>query len=212
MENPLMAQIYEYCEAHTSPPDAILQAVERETHLKTLAANMLSGHLQGQWLTMVSQILQPRRILEIGTFTGYSAICLAKGLVENGLLHTLESDEEKQNIILKNIENAAFLEKIKLHIGDAKYIIPQLEEVFDLVFIDADKENYSLYYDLVFEKLRSGGVIVADNVLWKGKVLMSQKDKKTKLLDQFNQKIQADNRVENLLLPLRDGLMVIRKK
>ena len=211
MDNHANQRLYEYCEAHTTPPTAALRAVERDTHLQTMAANMLSGHLQGQWLALMSQLVRPRRVLEIGTFTGYSAICLAQGLTADGVLHTLELDEEKEQIILKNIEKANLKQKIQLHIGDAQHIIPSLNDTFDLVFIDADKENYGLYYDLIFEKWRTGGLLIADNVLWKGKVLDEQKDRKTTVLDAFNKKIQADVRVENLLLPLRDGLMMARK-
>lgn len=208
-------KLSEYAENHTKPENAILQTLNRETYANVLMPRMLSGHIQGRILSMFSHMLRPRRILEIGTYTGYSALCLAEGLAEGGLLHTIDINEELETMVRGYINKAGMDDKIKFHIGNALEIIPSLDEVFDLVFIDADKENYARYYDLVIEKLRPGGVIIADNVLWSGKVLDKNelaKDVETQALDAYNKKVLADDRVENVLLPVRDGLMVARKK
>jgi caffeoyl-CoA O-methyltransferase len=204
-------KVIQYAENHTTEESAVLQELRRETHLKTLKPQMISGQIQGQLLAFFSQMLQPKAILEIGTFTGYAVICLAQGLVENGVMHTIEVDEEKETIIRKYLEKADLTEKVKLHIGDATKIIPTLTETFDLVFIDAGKKDNALYYDMVFDSVRQGGFIITDNVLWKGKVAEETTDKRTVLIDDFNKKMHHDNRVENLLLPVRDGLMVVRK-
>lgn len=205
-------KITQYAESHTTTESQILQELRRETHLKILKPQMLSGQIQGQLLTFFSQMLRPKAILEIGTFTGYAAICLAKGLIKNGIIHTIEVDEEKETIIRKYLAKANVTENVKLHIGDATTIIPTLTETFDLVFIDAGKKHNSLYYDMIFEQVRSGGFIITDNVLWKGKVVQkATTDKYVSFIDDFNKKIQQDDRVENLLLPVRDGLMVVRK-
>lgn len=201
-----------YCEEHSTPPSPILRELERETHLKTLAPQMLSGPIQGQFLRLLSLLMQPEKILEIGTFTGYAALCLAEGLPENGRLYTVEGNEEIAYITRKYIRKAGLEDKVELHIGDAKEWLPQLQETFDLVFIDAGKNDYALYYDLVIEKVRPGGLILADNVLWSGKVVAGEKDADTLAIQAFNEKILRDERVENLLLPLRDGLMIIRKR
>ena len=208
----LSPKIEQYAEAHTSPETEILQALVRETHLKTLAPRMLSGHLQGRFLSMIAKMMQPRRVLEIGTFTGYSALCLTEGVADGGLLYALEGNDELAHIIEKYIIASGFEDKIKLLIGNALEIIPKLDEVFDLVFIDASKRDYPMYWDLVIEKTRSGGLIIADNVLWSGKVVEEKKNLDTQILDAFNKKVLADTRVECLLLPLRDGLMVAMKK
>ena len=202
-----------YCESMSTPEDKTLAELNRETNLKTLAPQMISGHLQGQLLTMVSQMIRPKSILEIGTFTGYAAICLAKGVQQGGQLHSIEANEELEYIIRNAIEKAGFNDRIKLHIGDAKTIVEDMDTSFDLIFIDAGKRDYSFYYDLVFDKLNSGGFILADNVLWNGKVVQGQEyhDKDTKMLHDFNTKIMKDPRVENMILPIRDGLMMIRK-
>lgn len=200
-----------YCEAHTKPESIILKDLERETHLKTLAPQMLSGHLQGKFLRFISNMIQPAAILEIGTFTGYSAICLAEGLKEGGVLHTIEIGEELKEIIMKYIEKAGLSDKIKLHIGDAHDIIPGLQQEFDLIFIDADKVSYPAYYDLVFDRVKNGGYIVADNALWSGKVLENKRDKDTQGIHLFNEKVNEDKRVDNMLIPIRDGIMLIRK-
>ena len=210
--NFLLEKINDYAEAHTSPDSDLLIALERETHLKTLSPRMLSGHLQGRFLSLISHLMQPKRVLEIGTFTGYSALCLAEGLADNGILYALEANDELEYLIKQSVKKSPLPHKIKLLIGDALEIIPNLNETFDLVFIDAGKRDYPLYYDLVIDKVRSGGLIIADNILWSGKVVEDKKDVDTQIIDTFNKKIHADERVENILLPLRDGLMMARKK
>lgn len=208
----LPENISNYTEQHTKPESAALQELNRETYLKVMMPQMLSGHLQGQFLRIISYMISPKVILEIGTFTGYSAICLAGGLQEDGILHTIDINEELKPMVMKYFKSAGVENKIIMHTGDAQKIIPSLQETLDLVFIDADKENYSNYYDLVFDKVKKGGFILADNVLWSGKVMEEKKDKDTKAIDEFNKKIQSDNRVENVLVPIRDGLMIVRKK
>lgn len=204
--------ILQYCEIHTTPASAVLQDLERETHLRTLAPQMLAGHLQGQLLRMLSLMIRPRQVLEIGTFTGYSAICLAEGLAEGGVLHTIEANPELEHIIRKYVAAAGMEERIRLHMGDALEIVPTLEGPFDLVWIDAGKQDYLYYYDLVFDKVAPGGYILADNVLWSGKVASEDRDPDTLALDRFNKKVHADPRVENVILPVRDGILVARRK
>ncbi|CAN5630128.1 O-methyltransferase [soil metagenome] len=206
--------IVDYAEAHTTAESSTLKELNRETHAKILMPRMLSGHLQGRMLAMFSQMLKPKRILEIGTYTGYSAICLSEGLVPDGLLHTIDINEELTPMVRKYFSIAGVEAKIKIHTGDAVQIIPGLNETFDLVFIDADKKNYSVYFDLVISKVRTGGVIIADNVLWSGKVLepASEMDSDTKAIAEFNRKIQSDIRIDNVLFPVRDGLMVMHVK
>ncbi len=201
----------QYCEAHTSDQSEILYDLERETNLKTLAPQMLSGHLQGQFLSLLSHLMQPKSILEIGTFTGYSTICLAQGLQEGGILHTIEANEELQYISEKYFKKAGLSDKIQQHIGDAKTIITKLKDTYDIVFIDAGKLDYAFYYDLVFEKVNKGGIILADNVLWSGKVVSKENDKDTQTLDAFNEKVLNDTRVNNMILPIRDGILIARK-
>ncbi len=205
------AEIEQYIEQHSSAEHKVLQELNRETHLKVQMPQMLSGHLQGQFLAMVTGMLQPKRILEIGTYTGYSGICLANGLGEDGILYTIDINEELQPMAETYITKAGLTKKVKQLIGDAQQIIPDLNETFDLVFIDADKVNYSTYYDLVFDKVRTGGYIIADNVLWSGKVVLEKKDKDTLAIDSYNKKVLADKRVETFILPLRDGLNIARK-
>jgi len=206
-----LKKINQYCEQHTSPPSEVLYELERATHLKTLAPQMASGHVQGQLFTFLSQMIQPKAILEVGTFTGYAAICFAKGLPEDGILHTIEANEEFEYIIRDFVKRAELEDKIKLHLGDAKAIIPTLDMQFDLIFLDAAKREYAQYYDLLFDKLKTGGFLLVDNVLWDGKVVEEKKNIDTQALDEFNKKVQADERVENVLLPIRDGIMMIRK-
>ncbi len=198
---------------HTSAEAKLLKKLNRETHVKVLFPRMMSGHLQGKFLEMVSWMIRPKRILEIGTYTGYSALCLASGLSENGLIHTIEIDPELEDFIMKYVEKAGLTNRVKLHIGNAIDIIPHLNESFDLVFIDADKENYLNYYNLIFDKVRKGGFILADNALWDGKVIKTEQkmDKETSGIIEFNDFVQGDKRVENVLLPFRDGVMVVRK-
>ena len=203
--------IARYSAEHTAPESDLLKQISRDTHAKVMMPRMLSGHVQGRFLSMVSKFMQPKTILEIGTFTGYSAICLAEGLAPEGKLITIDVNEELETRVRNYFMQAGITSKVDYRIGDAAKIIPMLNLKFDLVFIDADKENYGLYYDLVFEKVNPGGAILADNVLWSGKVTQSKVDKDTRALMEFNKKIQADDRVENLLLPLRDGIMMIRK-
>jgi len=206
-------QIIKYVENHTSPEPGILRKIARETHLKVLRPRMLSGHLQGRLLSLFSKLIRPHYALDIGTYTGYSAICLTEGLAKNGKLITIEKNDELEPMIREFFAEAGLEDRIELLIGDAKDIIPQLNHKFDLVFIDADKEFYQSYYELIIDKVSAGGLIIADNALWDGKVAApaSPKDKDTPELVAFNKMVQDDPRVENILLPIRDGLMIIRK-
>lgn len=209
----LSKQLEQYIEAHTSKEDRIQRELNRETHLKTYYPNMLSGHVQGKLLEMISYMIKPRRILEIGTFTAYSAIAMAKGLTENGLLYTIEVNEEMEELILRYLAKAGVDQKVKLLMGDALKIIPSLQETFDLVFIDADKEQYIDYYELALEKLNPGGFILADNVIWGQKVLDDPEstDKETRGIQRFNAHVNKDPRVEQVMLSVRDGLLLVRK-
>ena len=205
------SKLLQYCLDHSTAQSDVLYELERETFLRTLAPQMLSGPLQGLLLTMISKMIQPERILELGTFTGYSAICLAQGLKKNGLLHTIEVNEELQFIIQKYIDKAGLKDTIISHIGDAADIVPDLSETFDLVFIDAGKKDYSLHFELVINKVKTGGIILVDNVLWSQKVIAKKLDQGAQTVDVFNKKIQNDPRVENVVLPIRDGINLIRK-
>lgn len=206
-------KIEDYARSFTSPETEVMNELNRETYLNKLQPRMLSGHMQGAFLRMISQMIAPKNILEIGTYTGYSAIALASGLSEGGKLTTLEFNEEHEQMALHYFKKAGLENKIDLKIGDATQIIPTLDQQWDLVFIDADKNNYSVYYDLVFDALPSGGWIIADNVLWSGKVLADDTDldEDTLAIKAFNKKVMNDERVENMILPYRDGLMLIRK-
>jgi len=204
-------RLNKYCEEHTTPPSPLLNDLLRETHLKTLAPQMASGHLQGALLSFISQMIQPKSILEIGSFTGYATLCLLKGLAADGIIHTVEVNQELAYIIKKYVRRANAQDRIQLHIGKAQEIVPTLDTTFDLVFIDAGKMHYPQYYDLVIDRVNVGGYLLADNVLWSGKVLKDTKDRDSEILDFFNKKIQNDPRVENILLPIRDGLMIARK-
>jgi caffeoyl-CoA O-methyltransferase len=203
-----------YCIEHTSSHCDVLEELNRETHTSVLNPRMISGNLQGQFLTMLSRMMKPKCILEIGTYTGYSAICLAKGLPVDGVLHTIDVNEELEEMNARYFKKAGFEHQIVQHIGDASALISNLDLNIDLAFIDADKKNYPLYFDLLIEKMNPGGWIIADNVLWSGKVIeeVNPSDKSTFALLEYNRKVQEDPRVENLLLPLRDGLMICRKK
>ncbi len=205
-------EIHKYCSIHSTPQSDILYELERETYLKTLAPQMMSGHLQGRFLSLLSKMQRPRRVLELGVFTGYATLCLAEGLAEDGIIHAIEGNPELEHIIQKYVKKAGLEDKVKLHIGDAKVIAGELEETFDLVFIDAGKRDYAFYFDLIIEKVNSGGILLADNVLWSGKVISGATDADTQLLDAFNKKVNADPRVENIIMPLRDGLTIIQKK
>ena len=212
----------EYIEQHSSPESPVLQQITRSTHLEVINPRMLSGHVQGRVLSMISQMIQPKRILELGTFTGYSALCLAEGLTEDGKLITIEHNDEMEDSIRRNLALSPLGEKIELVIGDAKEAIRRLgerreakgAEVFDLVFIDADKKEYCDYLDLVLPLMREGGWILADNTLWDGHIIESayDKDKQTIALRAFNDKVMQDERLEKVILPLRDGLTIIRVK
>lgn len=204
-----------YAEQHTSGESELLAKINRETYRDVLIPRMLSGHLQGRILSFFSMLKQPNVILEIGTYTGYSALCLAEGLTAKGQLHTIEKNEELEDRIQGYFNESQYRGQLHLHIGNALEIIPQLDKQIDLVFIDADKENYLNYYHLLIDKLPSGALIIADNVLWSGKVTSQEereKDKDTAALQEFNTAIQNDPRVSNVLMPVRDGLMVIQKK
>ncbi len=208
------ADIQKYVEEHSDNESELLEALSRETHTKVMMPRMLSGHLQGRVLSMLAHMIKPKCILEIGTYTGYSAICMAEGLAEGGKLITLDINEELESMVRSYFEKAGVTNQIDFRIGNAMELIPELEENLDLVFIDADKKNYTNYYNLVFDKVRSGGFIIADNVLWSGKVVKTEKkiDKDTQAILDFNRLVQEDSRVENVLFPIRDGLLVIRKK
>ncbi|MFN8236579.1 MAG: O-methyltransferase [Chitinophagales bacterium] len=205
-------EIEKYIDAHTSDESAVLQQLNRKTHADVLMPQMLSGKVQGQFLKFISRMLQPRRVLEIGTYTGYAAICLSDGLTDDGKLFTIDINEELGELVRTYIDKAGLSDKIIPIIGDAREEITKLDETFDLVFIDADKQNYSNYYDLVIDKVRSGGFILADNVLWSGRIIDEKKDKDTQKLAEFNTKVQQDNRVENVIISIRDGIMMARKK
>ena len=209
----LPKKIDDYACLHSQEENQILKDLNRETWEKVLIPRMLSGHLQGRTLSMFSKMIKPKNILEIGTYTGYSAICLCEGLEENGKLHTIDINEELKEISSKYFKKANIEDKVEQHIGNAMEIISGLDLTWDLVFIDADKENYSNYFDLVIDKMALGGFLVADNVLWSGKVVepISEKDMETKEIINFNDKIHQSDRVENVLMPIRDGLMVCRK-
>ena len=212
----------EYIEQHSSPESPVLQQITRSTHLEVINPRMLSGHVQGRVLSMISQMIQPKRILELGTFTGYSALCLAEGLTEDGRLITIEHNDEMEDSIRRNLALSPLGEKIELVIGDAKAVLQQLQvegvkckgAEFDLVFIDADKKEYCDYLDLVLPLMREGGWILADNTLWDGHIIEAayDKDKQTVALRAFNDKVMQDERLEKVILPLRDGLTIIRVK
>jgi predicted O-methyltransferase YrrM len=201
-----------YADRYTSPESELLQRIYRETHLQVLQPRMLSGHFQGRLLAMISSMIQPRRILEIGTYTGYSALCLAEGLAPNGTLLTIDVNEELEKRVRGYFRASAYADRIEYRVGDARAILPTLTDVFDLVFIDADKAGYEWYYETVLPMLRPGGFILADNVLWSGKVTRANNDKDTRIIQQFNDRVLADSRVDRVLLPIRDGLFLIRKR
>lgn len=201
----------DYCEKFTSPLTDELLKLDRETHLKTLQPRMLSGPLLGKYLEMISTMIRPDNILEVGTFTGYSAICLAMGLSPMGKLTTIELNPEREKMIRSYLEMAGLSDKVELIIGDALQVLPTLEDHFDLIFIDAKKEDYGLYYDLIFNRWKPGGILIADNVLWSGKVLTADQDKTTASIVAFSKKIKNDARVTQIMLPIRDGILMVRK-
>lgn len=201
----------EYAENFTSDESDVLRELRLHCEAHYDNKSMLSGFVQGRLLSMFSHMIRPKAVLEIGTYLGYSALCFAEGLADGGKVITLDIQEDTNRVARSFVEKSAFADRIEFHLGFATEIIPTLDEIFDLVFIDADKPNYSNYYDLVFDKVRQGGFIIADNVLWSGKVLEIEKDENTQALHEYNEKVLADERVENILLPIRDGLMVARK-
>ncbi|MDH6313893.1 caffeoyl-CoA O-methyltransferase [Parabacteroides sp. PFB2-10] len=206
--------VEEYILSHSDPEGELLATLSRDANVNLLRPRMLSGHLQGRILKMFCRMLSPKRVLEIGTYTGYATLCLAEGLAEDGRVDTIEINDEMEDFIRKYLDQSPLSEKIRLHIGDAMEIIPGLQETYDLVFIDADKRLYTNYYDLVFPLIRPGGIILADNTLWDGKVVEETiaSDKQTQGILAFNEKIKNDERVEKVILPLRDGLTIIWKK
>ena len=204
-------ELLEYSEDFTSGESDVLQELRRECYEHYEDRSMLSGFFQGRVLSMFSKMIRPKVVLEVGTYLGYSALCFAEGLAAGGKVITLDVNEETNKVARSFVERTEYAHKIEFHLGNAVEIIPQLPETFDLVFIDADKANYSNYYNLVFDKVRPGGFIIADNVLWSGKVLLDEKDEDTQALHDFNLMVKADGRVSNVLLAIRDGLMVLRK-
>ena len=207
IDDDLQDLLITYCE----PESELLQQIDRETNLKVLMPRMLSGHYQGRVLSMLSKMVSPNRILEIGTFTGYATLCLAEGLTNNGIIYTLDINVELEEMVRNNFEKSPYNNKIKYILGDATQTVNKLDEIFDIVFIDADKENYGRYYDLVIKHVPLGGYILADNVLWSGKVLSDKPDKDTRAIQEFNRNVHMDSRIENVLLPIRDGIMMMRK-
>lgn len=210
----LADELLQYVEAHTESESAVLQKVNRDTHAYMLSPRMLSGHLQGRLLSMLAHMLRPKYILEIGTYTGYSALSMAEALTTDGKLITIDVNEELEDRVRSFLALSPLSQRIQYVVGDAATIIPTLDHIFDLVFIDADKMSYSKYFDLVIDKVRTGGIILADNVLWSGKVLeqdIDSADKDTKAILEFNKKVHDDPRVSNVLLPVRDGIMMLRK-
>lgn len=201
----------EYAENFTSDESDVLRELRLHCEAHYDDKSMLSGFVQGRLLSMFSHMIRPKAVLEIGTYLGYSALCFAEGLADGGKVITLDIQEDTNRVARSFVEKSTFADRIEFHLGFATEIIPTLDGIFDLVFIDADKPNYSNYYDLVFDKVRQGGFIIADNVLWSGKVLEIEKDENTQALHEYNEKVLADERVENILLPIRDGLMVARK-
>lgn len=207
-------KLEDYILNHIDKETPLLTKLNRDTHLRILNPRMMSGHLQGRILKMFCRMIQPKKILELGTFTGYSALCMAEGLTDDAIIHTIEHDDELEEMILQTFEKSNFKNQIKLHIGEALEVIETLNESFDLVFIDADKRQYLDYYEAVFPKVRKGGFILADNTLWAGKVVqpLQHNDKQTEAILRFNDFVTNDSRVEKVILPLRDGLTILMKK
>ena len=211
----LPEKIDEYVVTHSEDEPELLQQLTRETYQKILQPRMLSGHYQGRVLSMISKLINPKCILEIGTYTGYSALCLAEGMQPNGELHTIDVNEELVDFQRKYFDKSEYGKQIHQHLGNALEIIPDLNKTFDLVFIDADKENYSNYFNLIIERLKRGGIILSDNVLWSGKVLdrtFKKEDTSTPALIEYNSLLKTDSRIETVMLPIRDGLTISRKK
>jgi caffeoyl-CoA O-methyltransferase len=211
--NLLPELLEKYIENHTKSEPETLKKLNRETHAHVLMPQMLSGHVQGRFLKMLTSMIQPKNVLEIGTFTGYSAISIAEGLPEGGTIHTIDINEELHSMVAKYVKESGSEKKVKTYVGNALKIIPEMNITFDMVFIDADKKNYSNYYNLVFDKVRKGGYIIADNVLWSGKVVETKPkmDEDTRSIMEYNDTVMNDTRVENVLVPIRDGLMIAKK-
>lgn len=208
-------ELDDYAVAHSQDEPELLQQLNRETYQKILQPRMLSGHFQGRVLSMISKLVNPKTILEIGTYTGYSALCLAEGMSSEGTLHTIDINEELYDFQRKYFDKSPYGNQIVQYLGNALEIIPEIEDSFDLVFIDADKENYTNYFHAVIDKLNSGGIILSDNVLWSGKVLdtaFKKEDTSTPALIEYNKLLKEDDRIETVLLPIRDGLTISRKK
>jgi predicted O-methyltransferase YrrM len=209
----LSDELKSYLESSCEPESDLLKQIDRDTNIKVSLPRMLSGHYQGRVLSMLSKLVKPQRILEVGTFTGYASLCLAEGLSKDGILHTIDINAELEDMVRSSFSKSDLGSQIIYHIGNALEIIPNLDEVFDLIFIDADKKNNETYYNLTIDKLRSGGLIIVDNVLWSGKVIGEKKtDSATTSISDFNEMIRSDQRVEKLILPVRDGVYIIRKK
>lgn len=205
-------EIQSYAESFTSGESGVLRELREHCYAHFEDKAMLSGFVQGRILSMFSHMIRPHKVLEIGTYLGYSTICLAEGLADGGEVVSLDVNEETNRVAQSYIDKTEYASRIQLRLGEAAFVLPHVAGPYDLVFIDADKPNYTNYYNLVFNKVRPGGFIIADNVLWSGKVLDEEKDEDTQALHEFNQMVLADNRVENVLLPIRDGLMVVQKK
>ena len=205
-------RVNSYLENICDEENSLLKTINRETYLRETMPHMMSGHYQGRVLSMISKMVSPKRILEIGTFTGYATLCLAEGLAPEGFLHTIDINEEQEERVQGYFDNSPFATQIRYHIGDAFEIIPTLEGDFDLVFIDADKKRNLTYYDMLVDRVPSGGILMIDNVLWKGKVFDENPDNQTKQVLELNKTLAMDSRVEKLILPVRDGLFVLRKK
>ena len=205
-------ELQELIDSHCEAESELLNRINRETNLKVLMPRMLSGHYQGRVLSMLSKMVSPRCIVEVGTFTGYATLCLAEGLSADGVIYTLDVNDELEDMVRKNFVDSKFDAQIQYVLGDATETLKNINETIDLVFIDADKKNNGNYYDMVFDRVRTGGIIIVDNVLWGGKVLDANPDKDTRQINEFNDKIKNDDRVEQLILPVRDGLFIIRKK
>jgi len=208
----LPEDLQKYVEDHSEPESDLLQQINRETHLHVLKPRMLSGHLQGRVLSMLSHMIRPKNILEIGTYTGYATLCMAEGMTEGGKVITIDNNAELAVRTQSYFDQSNYSSQIEMKVGNAVDIIPQLDQNWDLVFIDADKENYSTYFDLVIDHVNTGGFLIADNVLWSGKVFdASKNDHATQSIRDFNDKVHADSRVQDVLFPIRDGLMIMRK-
>lgn len=209
----LDSRLENYINQHSEKEPDLLYQLYRDTHQKVLNPRMLAGHLQGRVISMLSHMIAPKNLLEIGTYTGYSSICWSEGLLPNGKIHTIDINEELEDFTAHYFEKAGITNNIELHIGNALEIVPTLDLEWDVVFIDADKTNYSNYFDLVIDRVKTNGYIIIDNVLWSGKVIepVSENDLDTHAILEFNKKVQEDHRVQNVLFPIRDGLMICRK-